>query len=136
MDVVVVVLCFNDTATTEIYTYGHTLSLHDSLPISGPRRSALGRDRGSLGKPVAPKCAPTDATHHGKLAAGAAPARVGGPRWRLISSRSDFAAVAAASAYSSQPVASRIPRAETTSRPAHSATNPSPTTHHTPPDSP
>src|SRR3546814_13568845 len=30
------VLCFfffNDTATTEIYTYGHTLSLHDALPI-------------------------------------------------------------------------------------------------------
>src|SRR3546814_17474959 len=26
-------LC-NDTATTEIYTYGHTLSLHDALPIS------------------------------------------------------------------------------------------------------
>src|SRR3546814_10928637 len=27
-------LCFfNDTATTEIYTYGHTLSLHDALPI-------------------------------------------------------------------------------------------------------
>src|SRR3546814_8908401 len=26
---------FNDTATTEIYTYGHTLSLHDALPISG-----------------------------------------------------------------------------------------------------
>src|SRR3546814_12087910 len=26
--------CFNDTATTEIYTYGHTLSLHDALPIS------------------------------------------------------------------------------------------------------
>src|SRR3546814_18189903 len=25
----------NDTATTEIYTYGHTLSLHDALPISG-----------------------------------------------------------------------------------------------------
>src|SRR3546814_19251767 len=24
---------FNDTATTEIYTYGHTLSLHDALPI-------------------------------------------------------------------------------------------------------
>src|SRR3546814_10182608 len=36
---------FNDTATTEIYTYGHTLSLHDALPISttrwpsGPTRS-------------------------------------------------------------------------------------------------
>src|SRR3546814_14196584 len=24
---------FNDTATAEIYTYGHTLSLHDALPI-------------------------------------------------------------------------------------------------------
>src|SRR3546814_19959291 len=23
---------FNETATTEIYTYGHTLSLHDALP--------------------------------------------------------------------------------------------------------
>src|SRR3546814_8085913 len=29
-----VVLFFNDTATTEIYTYSHTLSLHDALPIS------------------------------------------------------------------------------------------------------
>src|SRR3546814_7781000 len=27
-------LVFNDTATTEIYTYGHTLSLPDALPIS------------------------------------------------------------------------------------------------------
>src|SRR3546814_969131 len=26
-------LFFNDTATTEIYTYGHTRSLHDALPI-------------------------------------------------------------------------------------------------------
>src|SRR3546814_19651907 len=25
---------FNATATTEIYTYGHTRSLHDALPIS------------------------------------------------------------------------------------------------------
>src|SRR3546814_12229556 len=25
---------FNDTATTEIYTYSHTRSLHDALPIS------------------------------------------------------------------------------------------------------
>src|SRR3546814_20354748 len=31
---------FNDTATTEIYTYGHTLSLHDALPIwAAPTRS-------------------------------------------------------------------------------------------------
>src|SRR3546814_13356761 len=28
------VLFVNDTATTEIYTYLHTLSLHDALPIS------------------------------------------------------------------------------------------------------
>src|SRR3546814_5100517 len=27
------VFLFSDTATTEIYTYGHTLSLHDALPI-------------------------------------------------------------------------------------------------------
>src|SRR3546814_12219528 len=30
----VVLFVFNDTAATEIYTYGHTLSLHDALPIS------------------------------------------------------------------------------------------------------
>src|SRR3546814_1070931 len=30
---------FNDTATTESYTYWHTLSLHDALPISTPRPS-------------------------------------------------------------------------------------------------
>src|SRR3546814_15710972 len=34
--VIFVLVCFfNDTATTEIYTYLHTLSLHDALPISG-----------------------------------------------------------------------------------------------------
>src|SRR3546814_1509736 len=27
---------FNDPATTEIYPYGHTLSLHDALPICRP----------------------------------------------------------------------------------------------------
>src|SRR3546814_4841108 len=32
---------FNDTATTEIYTYWHTLSLHDALPILF--RAALAR---------------------------------------------------------------------------------------------
>src|SRR6188474_3885443 len=35
---------FNDTATTEIYTSLHTLSLHDALPISAPAvRRDLGR---------------------------------------------------------------------------------------------
>src|SRR3546814_17290250 len=32
--IVSVVFFFNDTATTEIYTYVHTLSLHDALPSS------------------------------------------------------------------------------------------------------
>src|SRR3546814_17155302 len=38
---VLLIFFFNDTATTEIYTYGHTLSLHDALPICCPwlRRS-------------------------------------------------------------------------------------------------
>src|SRR3546814_16791920 len=41
------VLClFNETATPEIYTYGHTLSLHDALPIlkfGGVRRCERGQ---------------------------------------------------------------------------------------------
>src|SRR3546814_1969103 len=40
---------FNDTATTEIYTYGHTLSLHVALPIGwnivGRVRVPFGRAR-------------------------------------------------------------------------------------------
>src|SRR3546814_12995215 len=37
------VFCFSDPASTEIYTYGHTLSLHDALPIWGRLdHSALG----------------------------------------------------------------------------------------------
>src|SRR3546814_271443 len=32
---------FNDTATTEIYTYSHTLSLHDALPILGVTRTTM-----------------------------------------------------------------------------------------------
>src|SRR5213075_3563448 len=39
---------FNDTATTEIYTTRHTLSLHDALPISRRRpRTAWRRTRTS-----------------------------------------------------------------------------------------
>src|SRR3546814_16945954 len=29
-----IIFFFNETATTEIYTYLHTLSLHDALPVS------------------------------------------------------------------------------------------------------
>src|SRR3546814_15664685 len=31
------VCSLNDTATTDIYSYGHTLSLHDALPIFAAR---------------------------------------------------------------------------------------------------
>src|SRR3546814_7756350 len=34
---------FNDPATTEIYTYCHTLSLHDALPICAERAAAADR---------------------------------------------------------------------------------------------
>src|SRR3712207_9411071 len=37
MTLAVIFFFFNDTATTEIYT----LSLHDALPISRPRRAAV-----------------------------------------------------------------------------------------------
>src|SRR3546814_19304739 len=33
MLVLLLIFFFNDPATTESYTYGHTLSLHDALPI-------------------------------------------------------------------------------------------------------
>src|SRR3546814_18975363 len=39
---------FNDTATTEIYTYGHTLSLHDALPISRTGHRPCRRPRTGL----------------------------------------------------------------------------------------
>src|SRR3546814_16733182 len=40
--------CFNDTSTTEIYTYRHTLALHDALPIYARTRRGVehhGRSR-------------------------------------------------------------------------------------------
>src|SRR3546814_4842272 len=52
---------FYDTATTGIYTYGHTLSLHDALPISAAHghrgRAAVGilakqMDNRCLGQPL------------------------------------------------------------------------------------
>src|SRR3546814_5382624 len=41
--------CFNDTATTEIYTYGHTLSLHDALPICVPSELSVNPNAQGLG---------------------------------------------------------------------------------------
>src|SRR3546814_19720058 len=42
------VVVVNDPATTEIYTYGHTLSLHDALPISESWVSRSGNPRRKL----------------------------------------------------------------------------------------
>src|SRR3546814_19390886 len=46
----VLLFFFNDTATTEIYTYGHTLSLHGALPISAERA----RDRAAEHRHLSP----------------------------------------------------------------------------------
>src|SRR3546814_9339695 len=47
-------LFFNDTSTTEIYTYCHTLSLHDALPISADERllRRRRRARGARARPT------------------------------------------------------------------------------------
>src|SRR3546814_17685120 len=78
-------LFFNGTATTRIYTYGHTLSLHDALPIwlgeiaefqslGGPalarqRRqlSGQGLDKRALARSVYTQHADARATAHHKL---------------------------------------------------------------------
>src|SRR3546814_19322509 len=45
---------FHDTATTAIYTDGHTLSLHDALPISFPREDldVDGQPGGQVGQEI------------------------------------------------------------------------------------
>src|SRR3546814_3395503 len=40
---------FNDTATTEIYTYCHTLSLHDALPIYAAEVADVTRESAKYG---------------------------------------------------------------------------------------
>src|SRR3546814_13805074 len=40
---------FDDAATTEIYTYRHTLSLHDALPISPHSPSQIANGPGCAG---------------------------------------------------------------------------------------
>src|SRR3546814_2843109 len=53
---------FNGTATTEFYTYLHTLSLHDALPISaGNERGHQARSRRRIGILVGPDFEPLGA---------------------------------------------------------------------------
>src|SRR3546814_9293393 len=60
---------FNDTATTETSTYGHTLALHDALPIS---RHPPGRRRGAARRRARPRrgdrgpVAPVPPAHEGR----------------------------------------------------------------------
>src|SRR3546814_15675917 len=44
---------FNDTATTEIYTYCHTLALHDALPIYAPLGAAGRQEAQGAGRVLA-----------------------------------------------------------------------------------
>src|SRR3546814_19589927 len=69
MSVVSVFFFFNDTATTEIYSYGHTLSLHDALPIWGHRDRGGGRLDGAarlqeVEQPLGRAGGPLDVAHH------------------------------------------------------------------------
>src|SRR3546814_8085543 len=62
--------CFNDTATTEIYTYLHTLSLHDALPISASRPSpeiASETSRSGAGSDRAPRSGHRSEEHTSEL---------------------------------------------------------------------
>src|SRR3546814_7625601 len=57
-----VVFFFNVTATTEIYTYLHTLSLHDALPISSQRDHSSAEASPGAPSPASPTGAPPDST--------------------------------------------------------------------------
>src|SRR6188474_3966316 len=59
---------FNDTATTEIYTSLHTLSLHDALPISRrPRRVHRRRERAHGAEAHHPRGAARSEEHTSEL---------------------------------------------------------------------
>src|SRR3546814_4602377 len=75
------VFFFNDAATTETYTYVHTLPLHDALPIFTRRRHEARRGTGSA-PPAGAGGARRDSGGVSVVAAGAAPGRGHGSRHR------------------------------------------------------
>src|SRR3546814_17045803 len=75
------VFFFNDAATTETYTYVHTLPLHDALPIFTRRRHEARRGTGSA-PPAGAGGARRDSGGVSAVAAGAAPGRGHGSRHR------------------------------------------------------
>ena len=70
---------FNDTATTEIYTLEHTLSLHDALPHAIPEAAAQSSDTQSAQEPAqnSPSTSPITA----EVPLGRRTRR---PRWRPV----------------------------------------------------
>src|SRR3546814_20625288 len=67
--------CFNVTASTDVYTYGHTRTLHDALPIStdGAIAQALGGGpefRRDVGQAMARNPVPLIVPCHRVTAAG------------------------------------------------------------------
>src|SRR3546814_1403205 len=49
---------FNYPATTEIYSYVHTLSLHDSLPIYAARRTVSNEGKAKTAEAAPPRSTP------------------------------------------------------------------------------
>src|SRR3546814_13317369 len=79
------VFFFNDTATTEIYTYLHTLSLHDALPISSIGSGATSPTPSSIssGNHVASGACMANRTRRRSARAG----RGSTPSWRCCGPR-------------------------------------------------
>src|SRR3546814_15627829 len=59
---------FHDTATTDIYTYLHTLSLHDALPIFRRRLPKRGQPLDQLSFPFVPRADRSEAAGEVALA--------------------------------------------------------------------
>src|SRR3546814_15300062 len=87
-----VCLFFNGTATPDIYTYCHTLALHDALPIAGgPRPPPADRQARSTRPAWPAACRPArpaaDEGHKGGTTGQAAPGPAGECRSRSAGDR-------------------------------------------------
>src|SRR3546814_1927119 len=76
---------FNDTAHTEIYTYCHTLSRHDALPISATSPTCTARRRTSCRRTPASASRRSSATPNATSSRGSRPPASPGTRRRSAS---------------------------------------------------
>src|SRR3546814_10246136 len=76
---------FNDTAHTEIYTYCHTLSRHDALPISATSPTCTARRRTSCRRTPASASRRSSATPNATSSRGSRPPASHGTRRRSAS---------------------------------------------------